>query len=746
MTQPDDLECAFPPHPGSDPEPVHGEVPRDMLARLDDWYRDSPLERAPLPAAPVVWTAAEVMHLIGVAGYYPAGVTAAAMLAAGWIGERHVREDENRLSGGELATLTGLTGAWVTAATIAGPLAWGVPWWLTLAWLAGSFGSWRWLKSHRAIQARYDGQAEEQEWIARKTWWHAEIAPLLGLTDWHLQEHNETLLGEELLIVTSPHGRTASEILTRKKQICERFEHHENLEYGSVDLDQTGRPGQLVFRIRRREPWDKPVWHPALAPASDYAHLVPVENNSITRPQCIGIDPETGAPMLLTLWDKRGGKVIEILAKKDGGKTTLLDSVNERITSCDDARLIQINLSKALEAGWWAPLAIANALDLDVGHALRLLDFCNEVIRERPRAGRATKVHQPTRRAPLYVIEIDEIDAATEGDPHAQQLLGWIVSKCRSEGMTAIIAGQRGVVRSTGGAKVRPNVDIAVWGKFANASELNHVAGRQVGLPDMGAYGGGNPGVFGICELPFNGTYQRGRTFYWGERGDVIQDLVRNRARDRRPHVLEPALARLQPRWDKIAAGPGGGDADEYDAADFGGPQDPLAGSEEAFDVRVTPGGDVVPGGGTLRSKIDQAWQAATEPDPEFRPLDSAARARADAQLASMHAEVLADLVNVTIPAAAQVPLLDLLAAPEGTSSRDTAAALRVGRGTAYRWLKKLEQDGTAEIRGKDAQARGKGPNQRFYLTASATAAYKQARPAAGGPAASLRIVGDDGQ
>ncbi len=750
MTQPDEWDCAFPPHP-ADPEPDVSEVTSDVLARVEDWYLDSPVERAPFAAAPAVWTAAEVMHLIGVSGWYPAGVTVAAMLAAGWAGERHVRDDENRLSGGELATLTGLTGAWMTAATMAG--AWpagGLPLWLTVGWLAGSLGTWRWLRSHRAIQARYEALAKEKDWIARKTWWHAEIAPLLGLTDWHLQRETETLLGEELLITTSPRGRTATEVLTRKRQICERLEHHQGLPYGSVDMEQTGRPGQLVIRIRRRAPWDQPVWHPALARDSAYADLVPVPN-TITRPQCIGIDPDTGDPLLLTLWDQRGGKVIEILAKKDAGKTTLLDSINERVTACDDARLIQINLSKALEAGWWAPLAIANALDLDIGQALRILDFSNDLIRERPRGGRATKVHQPTPSQPLYVVEIDEIDAATEGNPYAQQLLGWVVSKCRSEGMTVIIAGQRGVVRSTGGPKVRPNVDIAVWGKFANPGELNHVAGRNVGLPDMGAYGAGHPGVFGICELPFNGTYQRGRTFYWGERGDVIQDLVRARMRDRSPHVLEPALSRLQPKWDKIVAGSGRDAADEYDAmaADLVGQQGIPGGGEDEFDVRVTQAGEVVPGGEGLRSKIEQAWQAAARPDPEVRPLDQAAQARADAQLAVMHAEVLADLVDVTIPAELQVPLLDLLAAAQGTSSRETAAALGVGRGTAYRYLKKLENDGTAEIRGKDAQARGKGPNQRFYLTGRAAAAYAEARAAAGGqgrPDTPLRLVRDEGQ
>ncbi len=754
MTQPDDRDCAFPPHPGDDdPGPAAGEAAVDVLARVEDWYRDSPLERAPLPAAPLVWTAAEVMHKIGVSGWYPAGVTVAAMLAAGWLGERHVREDENRLSGGELATLTGLTGAWVTAATMAG--AWpagGLPLWLTAGWLAAAAGTWQWLRSHRAVQAKYEALAEAQQWIDRKTWWHAEIAPLLGLTGWHLQDRTKTLLGEKLLITTSPHGQTASQVMSRAKQVCEKLAHHEGLDFGTVDLE-LGRPGQLIISIRRREPWDEPIWHPALAPDSDYARLVPVPN-TVTKPQCIGIDPETGVPLLLTLWDQRGGKVIAILAKKDAGKTTILDSVNERVTACDDARLIQINLSKALEAGWWAPLAIANALDLDAAQALRILDFSNDLIRERPRGGRATKVHRPTRGAPLYVVEIDEIDKATEGNLYAQQLLGWIVGTCRSEGMTVIIAGQRGVVRSTGGAKVRPNVDIAVWGKFANASELNHVAGRNVGVPDMGIYGGGNPGVFGICELPFNGSYQRGRTFYWGEYGDAIQDLVADRMRDRRPHVLEPALARLQPKWDKIVAGSGAGTADQYDAAAADLAGQPGQPGEDGFDdVRVTAAGEVVPGGDRLRSKIDHARQVASQPDPEFAALDEDAQARADAQLASMRAEVLAKLPPP--PAALHMPLQDLLAAPQGTSSREAAAALGINRGAAYRMLKKLEGDGTAEIRGKDDQARGKGPNQRFYLTARAAAVYQQARAAAGeqprpaagappGPGWQPRIVRDD--
>ncbi len=228
----------------------------------------------------------------------------------------------------------------------------------------------------------------------------------------------------------------------------------------------------------------------------------------------IGGDPETGESLRLTLWDEdEGAKVVLVVAKKGSGKSVLLNCIKERITACTDARLIQVNLSKAREDRRWAPLAIANALGMDASQtrqARRILRWVLTAIvaRSEDPALAVSKV-APTPGTPLLVVTIDEIDAVA-GDPECKALLAKIASKCRSEGIALVIAGQRATVQWMGGGDLRANVDIAVLGRFARASEARKATGEEVDLPDMGAYGEGSPGVFLVTELGGGGGYERG--------------------------------------------------------------------------------------------------------------------------------------------------------------------------------------------------------------------------------------------
>src|SRR5260370_14265062 len=99
--------CAFPPHPdGAGAEPVVAS--ESALSRFRGWLRHAPAERLPLPAIPAVWTAAEIMHAVGVSGVYPGAPTAAAVLGGGWLREHHARHpDRARMRGAEVATVTG---------------------------------------------------------------------------------------------------------------------------------------------------------------------------------------------------------------------------------------------------------------------------------------------------------------------------------------------------------------------------------------------------------------------------------------------------------------------------------------------------------------------------------------------------------------------------------------------------------------------------------------------------------------
>src|SRR5260370_26407367 len=98
--------CAFPPHPESaETEPM--VVTASALSRFRGWLRHAPAERLPLPAVPVAWTAAEIMHAVGVSGVYPGAATVAAALGGGWLGERNARDpDRARLRGAQGAALT----------------------------------------------------------------------------------------------------------------------------------------------------------------------------------------------------------------------------------------------------------------------------------------------------------------------------------------------------------------------------------------------------------------------------------------------------------------------------------------------------------------------------------------------------------------------------------------------------------------------------------------------------------------
>ncbi len=279
---------------------------------------------------------------------------------------------------------------------------------------------------------------------------------------------------------------------------------------------------------------DTPVWHPFARPGTEYGRLVPVPG-SIRGPQCIGLDPGTSTPLTLRLWDPdAGGKVVAITSRTGAGQSTLLDSVNERITACPDARLIQISRARAPGARRWAPLAIASALDGDAARAARILRFSVDAVRARCRSG--GRVHHPSPVAPLYVLEIENPGTLTAADPVACFLLGWITAMCRAEGWAVILAAPRATGAALGGVPVMSSIDVAVTG------------------PPPGLPGPGLPGVFGICEPPSGQPGQQGRGFWWGDRDDTVSAVITGRLATRSPHLLEPALAGLQPQWDQVTS------------------------------------------------------------------------------------------------------------------------------------------------------------------------------------------------
>lgn len=685
--------CPVPPHP-QDPEnaePPAIERGDSALSRFRRWVAHAPAERAPAPAIPAVWTAAEIMHLAGISGVYPGGATIAAVLTAGWIGEHRKGSEHPRLAAAELAAATGAVSGWITAADIWGPLT-GRPPWLTVLYMVGAGGGYWWLRTHKAVQAARDRRDAAAADIARKTAWH-RLAALLGLKGSHLLSQHDTLLGETWLIDTTGTGKLASSFHLR--HIAERLGEIEMIPVGRIDIDLDYLPGRIRITIRRRDPWAHPLMHPAAHPDSPFAKYVE-EPATCRKPLVIGGDPETGAPLLLPLWDEdEGGKVIMITAKKGSGKTVLLSCISERITACTDAELIQVNLGKHREDRRWAPLAAANALGRDeIGRARRALAWVVAAIEERSKSGDDSKV-QPSPQTRLLVVKVDEVDQVAR-DAICKQLLSDIASKCRSEGAALIISGQRATAQWVGGADLRANVDIAVLGRFSRPSEAKKATGDDIDLPDMGSYGEGKPGVWMVYELGGGGDYSRGRVFKLEDPRE-IDAIVARRLQTRRRYIPEPALAVLSQLWDQVT-----GDAPVND--------------EDACSTSAVAAADpVMQGTADITAKTSAALNtlAATEDDLAGLPAIPPDK---EAHAAAMRAErqrqaLAANYGDIDIPAPVREVLMRLLADPAGTSAQEAGDALKAVTGSgsksaAFRYLTALRVAGAARLDGSGRGAR----------------------------------------
>ena len=383
--------CPIPGHPQDEDEPAL--VTESAWSRLRDWHLHAPAERLPLPVILTAWPAAWVLHAAHVPGHVITYAAVAAAVACWLTWRRHERDSPHpRLLPTEAALVAAALGGWIAAAVTWGPLGWPGHL-LTWIYLAGAVGGYVWLRKHGAVRAARQRREDAAVWAARKAEWH-RVAHLIGLADFHLQEVTPTLLGEELLLTSAPGSDLASRVARNSDAIAEKYAHLEGLPYGRVDISTTEFPGQLVIGIRRVDPSVKGVvYHPLTAPwpssePSPYAGWFPDEA-TIRDPVPVGIIPETGDPMTVTLFDEIGAKAIGVHGATGSGKSTLLNDVRERVTAMTDAALVQLNGAHMGDELTWEPLAAATACgpaasDEDVrDKILAVLEWAQQLVTER---------------------------------------------------------------------------------------------------------------------------------------------------------------------------------------------------------------------------------------------------------------------------------------------------------------------------------------------------------------------------
>jgi len=731
------------------------DAPPSRLSRAAAWFRHAPAERVPLVGIPGVWSAAEIMHATGMPPVFTGAATLAAAGIAFGVGERRQRhpdgeqypvlpgapngeedlDEENpgnepadkdaavavalpatyrhpRLRGFELAAATAGVGGWITTAAVWGPLG-GPDHLVGILYLLGAAGGYWWLRAHEAVKAARarrdaaaaaaaEAAARAEELRQKHAYWHTLTAQhqFRELDRSHLMQLAPTRNGEEWIIDLYSAGLLARHV---DAALADKLAGYRRLRKGMVEVwEDPEWPYRLHILWRLRDPWDGGgadglVWHPWCTgeynPAAAFADLVPPAR-TIKKPVVFGVDPETGTPLQVPLWDAKGAKRIAIVGLPESGKSMLADTLREGVTACPDARLVQINLSKALEDSWWAQVAAASAVggepDADA-RALAILDFVNGSIRLRrhaPARAAGARVHIPSAAEPLFVLIVDECDKVVE-DPARKRAMEEIASKCRSEGWALIILTQR-AVQGWIPPSVRAQLSHLIFGKM-RPSELRRLAGSDgITLPDISGYGRGNAGVFGVCDHPtFPGMpHSRGRAFFWGDDSPGLLKLIKDRAAAQQPYTLEPALAPLARQWAAITGG------------------SPMAASDSRYDLVTTADGRTAPGVAGVRAR-----NAATE----ALLTSAAAPAAAPAEPADDGGQGGAEgSLGVPLPEVDQDRLWELLIRPEGVTSREAAQLLGWSHTTINQQLRVWRDENKAEIRGAG------GGDRRWHATARA--------------------------
>ena len=675
--------CPIPDHPQDGDEPAL--VTESAWARLRAWHLRAPAERLPLPVILTAWPSAWILHAAHVPGHVVTYATVAAAVACWLTWRRYERTSPHRrLLPTEAALAAAAIGGWIAAAATWGPLGWPGHL-LTWIYLAGSIGGYAWLRRHEAVRAARQRREDAAAWTARKADWH-RVAHLIGLGDFHLQKATPTLLGEELLLTSAPGSDLASRVARNSDAIAEKYAHLEGLPYGRVDISTTEYPGQLVIGIRRLDPSVKgTVYHPLTAPwpspePSPYADWFPA-GATIRNPVPVGIIPETGEPMTVTLFDEIGAKAIGVHGATGSGKSTLLNDVRERVTAMTDAALVQLNGAHMGDELTWQPLATATACgpaasDQDVrDKILAVLEWAQHLVTQRSATLAETghSVFQPTPDDPAIVLMADEVDEVVASVPGAGAILEFLASKQRKSAVCLILATQRATQKQTGGGMVRANLSQVVIGNTNRATESRHATGAEAEVPDISEYSRGRKGYFQIWDPQAKEITARGRTFLLGVPPDELaycKRIVDARKGTRRAlPAVELAVHDRQEHAPEPAA----------------------------------------PGVSEMRARLAAARTLSETTPPAI----------------SRSGQVPATRLPAAVPPAAGQVLLGLLASPEGTTASAAGGAIGKSKTVAYEYLTALRDQGIAELTGA-------GPNSRYRLAARPIREPRQAPGQAG--------------
>lgn len=684
--------------------------------------RRSPAERwagAVLPAAAVVWTATEVMHLAGAHTALPLGGATALLATLAW-GAAGRREDFPQ----SLPWWITVTGGWLTAAAALGPLCFMPYPWLSAAWLAIALTARRAAHRHRSVTDAREWREAREDWLMRCHEW--------GLGGSHLIDFERTYVGELYTVSTKGTRKHASHFIGRALE--ETIAEAEDLALSRVQVRGHHLAGRIIISVRRINPWADALLHPLVCDEPEVE--LPAER-SIRQPVLVGQDPETGDVLSLPLWDKVGAKNVSITGMAGAGKGVLLDGISEWVTACPDAMQVRINLS---DKGWaeiesWGPSCHLTAFGPDqVARAADVLKIIASVIGWRARAYKRGQ-YQPSPADPLIVVIVDESDASAA----VRAELNVISTKGREYGAALVRAGQRNTP-DYGSAKQRSQDTVRCVGAVNRQGEANHAAGNMAAaIPNMASYGEGQPGVWSVAVN--GGSVRNGRTWVFSddpaEHGAEVEAIAAERAFEQ-PELPAACREFLGETYEQLlktevfarwARAQGYGDPEPEADTEDGGETAEAGSPPAAMPSRPGPRGEaeaaVPAAGSTVLTDGDpfRSWEMDMN-DRERQTLDRLAAKLGGARRMIVEtlnrpappevpAEVLAAHVAdrwwqvgeaAEIPEAARPRLVEMLT--EGTTISKVAKEFGETKWTARQWLQRFRNENAAYVDGTKSTAK----------------------------------------
>jgi hypothetical protein len=648
------------------------ELDVTLPMQVINWFRAKPAERYPIAAMAGTYTAGTALNAVHAS---PNGVAAAALVSiCGIVAASRKIKDGSRAF--KTCALAAASGIWVTVAGMTGTIGTDAP---HIAMTAG-FGvlsgiSYFMYRRDDVTKARIEARKARESW--------PEFAHAVGLAGATVEGRENTRLGERVTVNIKGTGKRASAFANG--DVATRIAEYYRIPKSRVSIREVPRDAVLIaITIRRRDPWAKPIKHPLLDAEPEIT--LPVPNDITVGPLIVGQDPETGDPLELPVWDEDGARRTMVVAALGGGKTVLLNNAFERITACDNALAIGVDLTKAKDLREWrkgGAVPIAACGPEEVGKAALILKAMHMAIDYRAAHNRAS-VFQPGENRPAIIGVLDEIDGLVGGNSAAalaaREHLTYIVSKGRSESIGVIIVGQRGTAKWLGGADLRALLEQIVLLKVNRPNEVSLATGGvNLTLPDMTTYGEGKAGVAVICGM--DGTHAAGRTFKLNDLDDVLRI-----SSSRTPTSLEPGLIEhLGDIYTQLIGQPAGAeDAETVARLDA--------------EVEACMPEDLREQWAARQEKLDGVRRYVENmPTVEHDP-------RVDDAVAERQRQYVEQAKAAGVPTDARDAILRLAAAG-GVANRAVAAALEVSPATAHRYLSALGAEGVIEMRGRGRAA-----------------------------------------